>query len=131
MVQVSRHGWDEYAGSRFVVELQRSREPEPGSPSERRRRLARLIGDVQREQIRGLQNAVIKSLLRPPSSYAAFNVSPEVTRLNLGKFEEEIKPYAQDADIWLRYADPAHVKRWGTLLAEYIPMLVQAIEGEA
>lgn len=126
--QVSRDGWDEYAGSKFVVELQRSEEPEPGSPSEQRKRLSRLVGDEEREEIRKLQNEVIKSLHRAPPTHARLNVSPEVTRWYLQKFVQDTEPYGPEDDLWFRYAQPVHVQRWGELLVRLMPTLLPGIE---
>jgi hypothetical protein len=129
--QVSRDGWDEYAGSQFVVELQRSEGDEPGMPAVQRMRLAKLIDDEARERIRILQNDVIRSLHRAPSTYALFQVSPEVTGWYLKKFEQHRLPYDAAEDLWFRFAEPEHVKRWGKLIVELLPELLQGIEGAA
>jgi hypothetical protein len=126
--QVSQDGWDPYSGSKFVVEFQRSSEPEPGTPAESRRRLAKLLNSQQAEQVRATQNQVIASLQRPPANYAALRVSPEITRSYLGRFEKAARPYAPGEDIWLRYGEPAHVKAWATLLVEFMPSLLAAFE---
>jgi hypothetical protein len=62
--QVSRDGWDDYAGSKFVVEFQRSNSPEPGAPSSARARLAKFLTEDQRAEARRIQSQVIASLSR-------------------------------------------------------------------
>src|SRR4051812_27148902 len=64
--QVSRDGWDDYAGSKFTVELQLSEEPIVGEVSSFRRRLGEFLDDSFREEVRGIQNKIISSLTLPP-----------------------------------------------------------------
>jgi hypothetical protein len=129
--QVSRDGWDDYAGSKFVVELQRSEGPEPGMSSSKRMRLAKLVDDQVREAIRSIQNEAISSLHSPPRNHTALQVSPEVTRGYMRKFEPERAPYSPLDDLWFRYAQPEHVKRWGQLIVQLLPRLVEGIESAA
>jgi hypothetical protein len=45
--QVSRDGWDDYAGSSFVVEFQRSEATGVGMPAKARKRINKLLADDQ------------------------------------------------------------------------------------
>ncbi|MES2072010.1 MAG: hypothetical protein V4488_16760 [Pseudomonadota bacterium] len=126
--QVSRDGWDSYAGSKFTVEFQRSTEPEPGAPAIRRKRIGKLLSNDQREEVRRIQNEILSSLRRPPKDNAIFNVSPEVTKYYLAQFNNIDSPYTASDDVWLRYAAPEHVQTWGTLLANLVPLCIQAVE---
>ncbi len=127
--QVSRDGWDEYAGSQFTVEFQRSKDPEVGAPSTQRKRISALLSDAQREDVRRIQNTVLSSLRHAPSNHPALHVSPEVSKWYLAKFDLIADPYASGHDIWLRYAASEHVKAWAVLLATVIPQCVQSVEG--
>jgi hypothetical protein len=129
--QVSRDGWDDYAGSKFVVEFQRSEGDEPGMPSSRRMRLAKLVDDEVREFVRSIQNDVIASLRAPPRQHAPLQVSPEVANWYMKKFEPEQKPYTPLDDLWFRYARPEHVSRWGKLIVQLLPSVVQRVESGA
>lgn len=55
---VSRDGWDDYSGSKFVVELQRSNSPEAGTPSSARARLAKFLTDGQRAEAVRIQSQI-------------------------------------------------------------------------
>jgi hypothetical protein len=126
--QVSRDGWDDSAGSKFVVEFQRSESPEAGAPSSARFRLAKLLSDEQRAEIWRLQSQVIASLARPLRTHSMLHVSPEVTRWYLEKFEPLRGAYSSGEDLWLRYAQPEHVQMWADFLCHVVPDCVEAIE---
>jgi hypothetical protein len=64
--QISQDGWDAFAGSKFVVEFQRSRGTVVGELASRRQRLAAFLSVSEREELRSIQNAVIAALPRPP-----------------------------------------------------------------
>ena len=126
--QVSRDGWDDYSGSKFVIELQRSEGDEPGMPSTKRMRFAGLIDDETRNIVQSMQNEVIASLRKPPKNHAPLHVSPEVKRWYLQKFELEQRPYVPTDDLWFRYANADHVRRWGRLIVQLLPTLIHGIE---
>jgi hypothetical protein len=126
--QVSRDGWDEYAGSKFVVEFQRSDSPEAGARSSTRARIAKLLTDDQRAEVWRFQNQVISGLTRPPRTHATLQVSPDVTRWYLEKFEPVTAPYRVNDDVWFRYAKPEHVRAWAEFLRRVIPECAVAIE---
>lgn len=122
--QCSTDGWDEYAGSKFVVEFQRSRDPIIGARSAERKRLSGLLDGIQLEKARRLQNDVISQLHLPPRSYNFFHTSPAVTDWFLRKFELEAQPYTNSDDVWLRYHQEADVRRWAEFILECLPALL-------
>ena len=126
--QVSRDGWDDYAGSKFVVEFQRSESSEVGAPSSARVRLGKFLTDEQRVEFRRIQGQVVGDLSRPPSTHPMLHVSPEVTRWYLEKFEPLEAAYDPSEDLWLRYAKPEHVQMWADFLRRVVPGCVAAIE---
>jgi len=129
--QVSRDGWDDYAGSQFTVEFQRSSDSEAGSPSKRRMRIAKLLSEGQRQEVWRIQGSVIASLRRPPSNHPTLTVSPEVAKWYLAKFEKPSRRYDQGDDIRFRYANAEHVAVWATLLARLMPKCVGSIEEDS
>jgi hypothetical protein len=126
--QVSRDGWDEYAGSKFVVELQRSESPEAGARSSTRARIVRLLTDDQRDEVWRLQNQVISGLVHPPRTHPSLHVSLEVTNWYLKRFDLVPVRYRAEDDVWLRYAKPEHLKIWAELLRRVLPGCVASIE---
>jgi hypothetical protein len=129
--QVSRDGWDDYAGSQFTVEFQRSSESEAGSLSRWRMRVAKLLSEDEREEVWRIQDSVIASLRRPPRNHPTFSVSPEVAKWYLAKFDKPSRQYDQGDDIWFRYAKAEHVAVWATLLARLMPRCVESIEEDS
>ena len=109
--QISRDGWDEYVGSQFTLEFQRSVDSAVGSRSTQRKRIAKLLSDTQREDVRLVQNNIVATLRHPPANYFKLSVSPEVTQWYLAKFEQDTTPYPHNHDIWLRYAKTEHVEQ--------------------
>jgi hypothetical protein len=129
--QVSRDGWDDYAGSKFVVELQRSDSPEVGALPSTRARIAKLLTDDQRDEVWRLQNRVISDLVRPPRTHPTLHVSAEVSKWYLKKFDPVPVRYRPNDDVWLRYAKPEHVKEWAELLLRVSPGSVATLEATA
>lgn len=126
--QVSQDGWDEYAGSRFTVEFQRSAESVVGSVTKRRERIGKLLSRIQREEIRRMQNDVIANLRRPPKDHPFLAVSPDANKWYLAKFKQDDTPYPENHDIWFRYARVADVEGWAAFLAKVIPECVETME---
>ena len=129
--QASRDGWDAFAGSKFVVEFQRSAEPDPGAHPARRMRIASLLSAPAREEMRALQNSVIASLTPPPDSHYALHVSENVTAWYRKKFVLDDLPYSDGDDVWLRYAAPDHVREWSRFLLQHLPACVASAESWA
>jgi hypothetical protein len=131
--QISRDGWDCYAGSKFVVEFQRSPEPKVGSGGRftRRQRLAYFLSQEEREEVRVIQNGIIARLPRPPSNYPKLNVSQQVTDWYLAQFKPISEPYPERHDIWLRYASPEHVTKWADFIISKLPKFISVVESWA
>jgi hypothetical protein len=128
--QVSQSGWDEYTGSQFTVEFQRSPGPEigAGGPHTRRERFGFFLSPEEREEVRSIQNEVIAGLQRRPASHPSLHVSQEVTDWYLAKFKPVSEPFTERHDIWLRYASPNHVSRWAHFIAGKLPKCLEVIE---
>ena len=125
--QVSKSGWDAFAGSQFTVEFQLSHDPIVGA-GDRRERLGKLLSDSVREELRGIQNSVILSLPKPPADYFIFQLSENIQTWYLRGFEPVTEPYSQNTDIWLRYYTSYHVRRWGQFVLQQLPQCIKQAE---
>jgi hypothetical protein len=128
--QVSRDGWDKYAGSKFVLEFQRSSEPVIGAGDKdaRRERIASFLSPEEREEIRSIQNAIIASLQYPPKSHPILHVAQEVTEIYLKEFKAVSESYPEQSDIWFRYASPEHIARWAHFILGKLPKCIAVAE---
>jgi hypothetical protein len=70
-------------------------------------------------------------LHRAPETHVALQVSPDVTKWYLRKFELQSVPYKSGDDVWFRYARPEHVAVWADFLASVLPDCLRAIEDAA
>ena len=126
--QISQDGWDSYAGSKFVVELQRSPEPVIGGHKAGRARFGFFLTPEEREEVRSIQNAVIAVLHCPPRSHPTLHVSQQVTDWYLEKFKPVREPYPEQHDIWLRYASPNDITRWAHFILSKLPKCIDVVE---
>lgn len=126
--QADQRGWDEYAGSKFVVEFQLGPEPVVGGRTICRRRIGKLLSDAEREEARTIQNHVIASLRKPPKDYPLLNVCDEVTTIYLKEFRMIERPYGDAEDIWFRYANEYDVGRWARFLVAKLPNCLRQVE---
>jgi hypothetical protein len=127
--QISQDGWDSYAGSKFVVELQLSSEPVIGGHYAHRQRFALFLSPEEREEVRRIQNEVIAGLHHPPANYPTLQISQQVTDWYLAKFKLVNEPYPEREDIWFRYESPEHVTRWAQFIIGKLPKCMSVIEG--
>lgn len=126
--QVSQDGWDAYAGSKFVVELQHSAEPRIGGHPNGRRRMGELLTPQEREEVRAIQNRVISALRRPPSNHPLLRGAPDLAKYYRAKFKTVDERYSENEDIWFRYAAPEHVTQWARYIREKLPRCIADIE---
>ena len=126
--QVSQAGWDDYVGSKFVVEFQVSDEPVVGAKSIFRRRFGKMLDAEEREEVRGLQNQVIASLRSPPSNHPMLRAPEKVRTWYLDQFKRIDRPYSDQDDIWFRYAKDEHIATWADLIIRKLPNCFDEIE---
>ncbi len=122
--QCSQDGWDAFAGSKFTLEFQEASEPEPGRAG-RQSRFTPLLTADEREQVRFLQNIVIKKLRRPPHDHWAHTLDGETKRWYFAKFDLIHDPFGAADDIWMRYGDEADVRRWAEFLVPLLPRMLE------
>jgi hypothetical protein len=126
--QVSRDGWDDYAGSKFIVEFQISDDPIVGARSIRRQRLATMLDGIGREKIRAIQNGVIVSLRSPPPNHPTLHVSKEVSAWYWAKFTKIDHPFGDQDDIWFRYASDGDLVIWADFISKSLPSCLKQVE---
>jgi len=119
--QVSQSGWDAYAGSKFTVEFQLSDGPVVGASAVHRQRFVKMLNEVERDELRSIQNDVIASLERPPANYPLLHVSEAVRNYYLKDFERIEEPYGERDDVWLRYRSQEHVCAWAQFIIRILP----------
>lgn len=119
-VQLSRSG-DPFGwyGTSLTVEFEQSDEEARGT-GRLRKRLPRLLSHEEREEIRANQNAVIDRL--PPAPTAALTQLPVSLRSRyLAYGDQRTEPYAENEDVWLRYAGARDLESWFPLLQRMVP----------
>ena len=121
--QCSRDGWDEYAGSKFIVEFQLASEPVIGI-GRNRKRLPALLSKTQLDQVLKIQNEVISKLSPPHNAYIALHFSSDNAEYYLARFKPEKRSYRNNDDIWLRYHDEENVKKWGLFIKDNLPVIL-------
>ena len=114
-------GW---YGSRFIIEIRRGAQPRAGvlGPGFR---FCQLLDDEGREQVRAVQNAVIRRL--PPAPARVLRLLDDRGRdsyLALGK--QVTAAYTPDHDIWFRYRDERDLDAWFQLLPVLLPGVLGA-----
>jgi hypothetical protein len=127
--QVSQDAWDDYAGSKFIVEFQLSDAPTVGARHIRRQRLPKMLDGIGREKIRAIQNGVIASLRNPPANHPAWYVSEEVSGGYAEKFREIDYPYSDRDDIWFRYICDGDLATWADFITHNLPTCLKQAEG--
>jgi hypothetical protein len=122
--QCSQDGWDPHAGSKFTLEFQDSSEPKPGTGRRRFRFLA-LLTPGERDEVRSLQNQVIKKLRPPPQNHWVHTLDASTRKWYFAKFDLIRDPLGELDDVWMRYADEADVRRWADFLVSVLPQLIE------
>jgi hypothetical protein len=127
-LQISQDGWDNHAGSKFVVEFQLSESSEAfAGDASHRKRLAKLLDDGGLKELWEIQNEVILSLRKPPSNHP-FLHSASLRDWYLRKFEPVPERYSQADDVWLRYYSEDDVHRWGQFLLRCLPRCISEMQ---
>lgn len=126
--QVSCDGWDAYAGSQFTVEFQLSREPEVGAPSVCRQRIAEFLDDNSREEVRKIQNSVVKALPKPPPNHPILQMPENVRKWYIKRFDLMTEPYLPGDDVWFRYHTDVQVQNWGQFVLKNLPVCIRRAE---
>ncbi|HEY6791701.1 MAG TPA: hypothetical protein VI365_30740 [Trebonia sp.] len=115
-------GW---YGSRFIIEFRRGAQPRVGvmGPGFR---FCQLLDDEGREQVRAVQNAVIRRM--PPAPARVLRMLDDRTRdWYLAQGRQVTAAYGPDHDIWFRYRDVPDLDAWFRLLPALLPGVLGAV----
>jgi len=115
-------GW---YGSRFIIEFRRGAQPRAGvlGPGFR---FCQLLEDEGREQVRAVQNAVIRRL--PPAPARVLRRLDDRARdWYLAQGKQVTAAYSADHDIWFRYRDERDLDAWFQLLPVLLPGVLDAV----
>ncbi|MGO4536728.1 hypothetical protein [Leifsonia sp. 2MCAF36] len=123
-VQLSRSG-DPFGwyGTSLTVEFELSEAAVPGT-GRPRERLTRLLSHKEREEIRRNQNAFIGRLPSAPT-VALTQVPVSLRSKYLAHGDQHNEPYADNEDVWLRYADARDLQSWFPLLQKMVPAAIR------
>jgi hypothetical protein len=116
-------GW---YGSRFIIEFRRGAQPRAGvlGPGFR---FCQLLGNEGREQVRAVQNAVIRRL--PPAPARVLRTLDDRARdMYLAQGRLVTAPYRPDQDIWFRHRDEHDLDTWFRLLPVLLPGVLDAVK---
>jgi hypothetical protein len=116
------YGW---YGSRFIIEFRRGAQPSAGvlGPGFR---FSQLLDDAGREQVRAVQNAVIRRL--PPAPARVLRLLDDRARHSyLAQGKQVTRPYDRDDDIWFRYRDERDLDAWFRLLPALLHDVLGAV----
>jgi hypothetical protein len=115
-------GW---YGSRFIIEFRRGAQPRAGvmGPGFR---FCQLLDGEGREQVRAVQNAVIRRL--PPVPARVLRMLDDRTRdWYLAQGKPVTAAYCPDHDIWFRHRDEYDLDAWFRLLPVLLPGVLDAV----
>lgn len=118
--QCSQDGWDQFAGSKFIVEFQLDSISEPGGAGDRHR-LPFFLDQNQLEQVRQLQNEVISHLKKPSPDYFILNMDQRTRDWYLAKFNLVSDAPTNQSDLWLRYHGVEDIRRWTLFVQQALP----------
>ena len=122
--QCSQDGFDKYAGSKFIVEIQISKSNLIGDESVLRQRIPFFMTEFELEVIAKTENEIVAKLPKPPRSYFIFSLPEDVQRRYLKKFEKISKKYNNSSDIWFVYFNQSDIEKW---LETIEPIIIRAI----
>jgi hypothetical protein len=115
------YGW---YGSKFIIEFRRGAQSRSGvlGPGFR---FCQLLSDEGREQVRAVQNAVIRRLPPPPASVLR-TLDDRTRAWYLTQAKQVTAPYRPHQDIWFRHRDEYDLDAWFRLLPVLLPTALDA-----
>lgn len=126
-VQLSRSG-DPFGwyGTSLTVEFELS-DVEVRGTGRPTARLPRLLSHEQREEVRANQNRVIGRLPPPPAAAPA-QLPASLRPQYVAHGDQRTEPYADNEDVWLRYADARDLESWFPILLRMVPSAAREAE---
>ncbi|WP_163401542.1 hypothetical protein [Flavobacterium fluviatile] len=122
--QCSQDGFDKYAGSKFIVEIQISKTNEIGKGSIIRRRIPYFLTENDFGEIVITENQIKDKFQKPPKTHYIFSLAENVQNWYYKKFEKTNTTYNESSDIWFVYFNEADVQKWAKLIEPMINRIV-------
>jgi hypothetical protein len=126
--QCSRDGFDQFAGSKFIIEIQISETNEIGTASVVRHRIPFFLTDKDFDNITKIENEIKDKLQKPPKTYFIFNLADDIQNWYKKKFEKTTNKYNNESDIWFVYSDHADIEKWTKLIEPMINKIIYDFE---
>ncbi len=125
-LQPSRHpdsfGW---YGTKFTIEFRRGTRPmiAVSGPSSR---FCNLLDDDGREQVRAVQNAIIRRM-PPPPPHALGQLTADVREWYLSQGRQVTTAYTSRDDVWFRHRNTHDLADWLRLLPALLPTVLDEL----
>ena len=126
--QCSQDGFDQFAGSKFIVEIQVSKTNEIGTASIVRKRIPFFLKEIDFDNIVRIENEIKDKLQKPPKSYFIFSLPENIQTWYKKKFEKATTKYNNSSDIWFEYFDQTDIEKWIKLIEPMINKIVYDFE---
>lgn len=126
-VQPSRHpdsfGW---YGTAFAIEFRRGNQPRAAVPGPGFR-FCNLLDDDAREQVRAVQNTIIRRMPPAPARVTR-QLDADTLEWYLSHGREVTTAYSARADVWFRHRDEQDLADWFRLLPTLLPMALNELQ---
>ncbi|MFT3947843.1 MAG: hypothetical protein QM763_12815 [Agriterribacter sp.] len=121
--QCSQDGFDQYAGSKFIVETQIGNTAEIGAGLHRHR-IPYFLTESELDKIKITENEIKDKLHKPPKTHFIFTMSEDVQKWYKKKFEKDNTTYTNSSDIWFIYFDTIDIHKWVRILEPIIDRII-------
>lgn len=126
--QCSQDGFDEYAGSKFVVEIQISKSNEIGTSAILRHRISYFLPEKELGEVTELENEIKDKLPKPPRTHYIFTLAENMQSWYMSKFDKVKITYNKSSDIWFIYFDRTDVGKWIGIIEPAIERIISNFE---
>jgi len=126
--QCSQDGFDQFAGSKFIVEIQISKSNEIGTASIVRQRIPFFLTENDFAEIAQIENQIKDKLQKPPKTYYIFSLAEDIQNWYKKKFEKINSTYNNSSDIWFIYFDQTDIEKWIRIIEPMINRIIYNFE---
>lgn len=126
--QCSRDGFDKYAGSKFIVELQISKTNEIGLDTVIRHRIPFFLTETDFAEITKTENQIKDKFKKPQKTHYIFSLAEDIQKWYKKKFEKADNTYNKSSDIWFVYFDQTDVQKWINLIKPILNRIIYDFE---
>lgn len=126
--QCSQDGFDRFAGSRFIVEIQISKTNEIGSASVFRQRIPFFLTENDFAEISKAESEIKGKFQKPPRKHYIFTLAKDIQEWYNKKFEKGNNNYNNSSDIWFVYFDEIDVKKWAKIIEPILNRMINDLE---